>query len=101
MNAPGRTSNGDDYIVLFSANEKLNHKICRVYKEAFNRLPDFVDTQIPANAGNGNPTREEASKRRILRTCPLFKIVTFDGRETAMGPERRFYATLYVYAQEA
>jgi hypothetical protein len=93
--APGRTANGDEYIILYAANEKLNHKICRVYQEAFSRLPDYVDTNVPQNAPNGNPTREEAHKRGILRTCPLFKIVTYDGRETAMGPERRFYVMLY------
>jgi hypothetical protein len=77
--APGRTANGDEYIILYAANERLNHKICRVYKEAFSHLPDYVDTNVPPNAANDNPTREEAHKRGILHTCPLFKIVTNDG----------------------
>ena len=90
----GRTSNGDAYILLYSANSKLNHKIVRVYEEAFHRLPDYIDTEIPANATCENPTREHAVKSGILKTCKQFEIITFDGRNTSLGPERRFYVSI-------
>lgn len=94
--APGKTSTGDPYIVLYAINPKLEHKICRVYAQDFPKLPAFIDRAIPAGVGNGNPTRQEAIKAGIYKACPNFKIVTYNGKDTQMGPERRFSDVLVV-----
>ena len=96
----GRSKAGDPYYILYSANKRLNYKICRVYKEQFHKLPDYVQAiEIPDNVSNGNPTREDAEKFGLLVPCQLFKIATYDGQDTPMGAERRFYAVLSI-AQE-
>lgn len=94
----GRTSQGDPFILLYPGSDKLNNKICRVYEHQFNRLPAYVNTDVPATAQDGNPTRETAQRQGIYVPCPGFKIVTTNGKETQMGPERRFFDTLWAPA---
>lgn len=93
--APGRTKTGDAYIILYPQNKKLQHKICRVYPHDFKLLPADIDTTIPAGVGNGNPTRDEAAARGILKPCKMFAVLTYAGRETQMGREVRFSDVLY------
>lgn len=86
----GRTSNDDPFILLYPAADNLNEKIVRVYPQDFKKLPAFIDTgDVPADTEN-NPNKGQAQKKGIYHTCPLFQIVTYDGKETQMGPEKRF-----------
>lgn len=94
--AHGRTENGDPFILLFSSNEKMEHKICRVYEGDFKKLPPFIKTQVPTQATSANPDRGKLKASGKLFTCPAFQIVCYEGRETQMGKERRFSDTLYV-----
>ena len=82
---------GDPFIILYPASERLNHKICRVYEHDFAKLPDFVDTDVPEDARvDDNPDRDKAIKKRVYRPCPPFLITIYEGKETQMGPEKRF-----------
>lgn len=86
----GVTGNDDPFIILYPADEKLQEKVVRVYPHDFKKLPAF----IPAGAAGGdteaNPNKEQARRKGIYHECPVFEIVTFDGKETQMGRERRF-----------
>lgn len=91
----GRTSDGDPFVILYPANSRLRHKICRVYEDDFGKLPAFVDTAvIPDTAQEGNPDREQAIRQKIYRPTPAFVISTRDGKETQMGVEIRFSRTV-------
>lgn len=92
--APGRTATGAAFLVLYDANPKLQHKICRIYQEQFSSLPDYVDPTCPQDAQEGNPDRDKAKKAGILKTCKPFNILTVDGKQTSLGAERRFFAVL-------
>ena len=93
--AYGRTSNNDPYILLYPAHPKMVHKVTRVYDHQFHDLPRFVSTiDIPADAPDNNPTKEQAAKKKIYHECPEFEIATIDGKDTNMGPEQRFYMTI-------
>lgn len=82
---------GDPFIILYPASERLNHKICRVYEHDFAKLPDFVDTDVPEDARvDDNPDRDKALKKRVYRPCAPFLITIYEGKETQMGPEKRF-----------
>ena len=95
--AYGRTSNDDPYILLYPAHPKMVHKVTRVYDHQFYDLPRFVSTiDIPADAPDNNPTKEQAAKKKIYYECPEFEIATIDGKETNMGPEQRFYMTVNI-----
>ena len=87
----GRTAADDPFIILYPSSDKLIEKACRVYPHDFKKLPKFIDTEnIPVNAPDGNPNKQKAAQRGIYRECPPFQIVTYDGRETQMGNEKRF-----------
>ena len=90
--AHGRTSTGDPYIVLFPASDKLEHKICRVYESQFKRLPDFVNTAVPASV---KPSKNTPAKDRAT-ACQNFQVVTSDGKDTQMGAEKRFFDVLAI-----
>lgn len=90
--AHGRTSTGDPYIVLFPASDKLEHKICRVYESQFKRLPDFVNTAVPASV---KPSKNTPAKDRAT-VCQNFQVITSDGKDTQMGAEKRFFDVLAV-----
>lgn len=83
---------GSKFIILYPASDRLKEKIVRVYQEEFKRLPDFIDTsdRAFARAVSTNPAKDKAMTKGIYHECPLFQIVTYDGRETQMGKERRF-----------
>ena len=85
----GVTGNNDPFIILYPADEKLNEKVVRVYPHDFKKLPGFIQ---PLDGGDteANPNKEQARKKGIYHECPIFEIVTFDGKETQMGRERRF-----------
>ena len=85
----GVTGNNDPFIILYPADEKLNEKVVRVYPHDFKKLPAFIQ---PVDGGDteANPNKEQAKKKNIYHECPMFEIVTFDGKETQMGRERRF-----------
>jgi hypothetical protein len=93
----GQTSRDDLFIILYPADERLTEKVVRVYPHDFKKLPAFIPTEgIDAGDTDANPNKEQARKRGIYHDCPLFEIVTFDGRETQMGKERRFGDVLRV-----
>ena len=88
----GRTSDNDEFILLFSPVKKLEHKICRVYKEQFHQMPWFIPTKdIPQTAPAGNDTRSTLVRQGLFNNCRPFTIATKPGKETQMGPEIRFY----------
>ena len=86
----GQTSRDDLFIILYPADEKLSEKVVRVYPHDFKRLPVFIPTDVDGGDTEANPNKEQARKKGIYHECPLFEIVTFDGKETQMGKERRF-----------
>lgn len=87
----GSTSNGDLFIILYPAAENLKEKVVRVYDQDMKKLPRFIPTEgIDAGDTEANPSKEQARKKRIYHECPAFEIVTFDGKDTQMGKERRF-----------
>lgn len=90
--AHGRTSTGDPYIVLFPASDKMEHKVCRVYESQFKRLPDFVNTAVPASV---RPSKNTPAKNQAI-ACAHFQVVTSDGKDTQMGAEKRFFAVLAI-----
>ena len=92
----GRTKGGDPFIVLYPASPKLDEKVCRVYKQGFSKLPDYIDTNIPPTAQRANPSRSEAVQLGIYHECALFQIAIYNGRETQMGPEKRFCGTVRI-----
>lgn len=87
----GVTGSGDPFVILYPADEKLNEKVVRVYPHDFKKLPAFIPTEgLDAGDTEANPNKEQAKKKGIYHECPIFEIVTFDGKETQMGRERRF-----------
>lgn len=86
----GITGNNDPFIILYPADEKLHEKVVRVYPHDFKKLPAFIPTDVGGGDTEANPNKEQARKKKIYHECPWFEIVTFDGKETQMGRERRF-----------
>jgi len=86
----GVTGNGDPFIILYPADEKLQEKIVRVYPHDFKKLPAFIPTNVDSGDTEANPNKEQARKKGIYHECPMFEIVTHDGKDTQMGKERRF-----------
>jgi hypothetical protein len=87
----GTTSNGDLFIILYPAAENLKEKVVRVYDQDFKKLPRFIPTEgIDGGDTEANPSKEQARKKNIYHECPAFEIVTYDGKDTQMGKERRF-----------
>lgn len=92
----GYTSNDDPFLVLYPQDERLKHKVCRVYPHDFGKLPAEITSNRP-DAGPDDPgDRDRAEKRGILRPCAMMGIVTYDGRETQMGQEKRFSDVIWV-----
>lgn len=93
----GRTSNDDPFILLYSAREAMTEKICRVYPAQFKYLPRFIATDnIPANAPDTNPSRNQAIKANRFFYTPMFYVLLNLGWEvTSMGRELRFHRVLY------
>ena len=94
----GVTSNGDLFIILYPAAENLREKVVRVYEHDFRKLPAFIRTEgIDGGDTEANPSKEQARKKGIYHECPAaFEIVTYDGKDTQMGKERRFGDVLRV-----
>jgi hypothetical protein len=93
----GQTSRDDLFIILYPADERLTEKVVRVYPHDFKKLPAFIQTEgIDGGDTDANPNKDQARRKGIYHECPLFEIVTFDGRETQMGKERRFGDVLRV-----
>lgn len=88
--AHGRTSNGDPFLVLYPASDKLAFQVCRVYEHDFGKLPAYVDTAVDENAPDNIGNKDKAGRLGWLVPCAPFQVVTYDGRETQMGPEKRF-----------
>ncbi len=87
----GVTSNGDPFIILYPSAENLKEKVVRVYDQDFKKLPRFIPTEgIDGGDTEANPSKEQARKKGIYHECPAFEIVTYDGKDTQMGKERRF-----------
>lgn len=86
----GQTSNGDLFIILYPAAENLKEKVVRVYDHDMKRLPAFIPINVDGGDTEANPSKEQARKKGIYHECPAFEIVTYDGKDTQMGKERRF-----------
>ncbi len=86
----GQTSSGDLFIILYPAAENLKEKVVRVYDHDMKRLPAFIPTNVDGGDTEANPSKEQARKKGIYHECPPFEIVTYDGKDTQMGKERRF-----------
>ena len=86
----GQTSNGDLFIILYPAAENLKEKVVRVYDHDMKRLPAFIPTNVDGGDTEANPSKEQARKKGVYHECPAFEIVTYDGKDTQMGKERRF-----------
>ena len=93
--AHGRTeANDDPYIILYGP-DPLQHKITACYEHQFRHLPEYVDTDVAADAGTyrAKPDKQAAQRMGIYHACRPFQIVTKYGRETQMGREVRFFRT--------
>lgn len=90
----GETSREDTYILLYGVSERLVEKVCRVYPQHFKLLPAFIPTENVQGKTDSNPNKEVARRKGIYHECPPFEIVTTLGKETQMGPERRFGGVL-------
>lgn len=86
----GQTSNDDLFIILYPAAENLKEKVVRVYPHDFKALPAFIPTDVDGGDTDRNPSKDQAQKKGIYHACPAFEIVTYDGKDTQMGKERRF-----------
>lgn len=97
----GRTASNDPFIILYPASELLQEKACRVYEHAFPKLPRFIPTDdIPADT-DANPSKSDALRAGIYHECQHFEIATYDGKNTPLGPEKRFSAVLRVSSKPA
>ncbi len=85
----GVTSTADPFIILYPATDKLNEKVVRVYSQDFKKLPPFIQPMDGVDT-EANPNKEQARRKGIYHECPPFEIVTYDGKDTQMGKERRF-----------
>lgn len=92
----GYTSNGDPFLVLYPQDERLKHKVCRVYPHDFGKIPSEIANNKPDTGPDDPGDRDRAEKRGILRPCPMMGVVTYDGKETQMGPEKRFSDVIWV-----
>jgi hypothetical protein len=96
----GRTEAGDPFILLYDARDSFVEKVCRVYGGSFKKLPAFINTtNIPQHLPTTNPNKDKAQKGGRYFPCPIFQIVTHDGRDTNMGRERRFGDVLWASNQ--
>lgn len=92
----GRTSNDEPFVILYPAAPYLNEKAVRVYPHDFGKLPTFIPTDEIEGDTDANPSKDKAKKRGIYHVCPMFKIVTYNGKDTQMGPEKRFGDVLLI-----
>ena len=82
----GVTGNGDPFVILYPADEKLQEKVVRVYAHDFKKLPAFVPTDVDGGDTEANPNKEQARKKGIYHECPMFEVVTFDGNRVSAAP---------------
>lgn len=92
---------GDPFVLLFPAADYLEFHVCRVYPEAWNRLPSFISTDVPEKAPTENMKKSAAIEAGIYHRCAPFQIVTYDGRETPAGREKRFGGILMMLPDAA
>jgi hypothetical protein len=92
----GKTKGGDPFVILYPAAEYLQEKACRVYPQEFKKLPQFIPTQNVQGKTRGNPNKGEARELGIYNECPMFQVITYDGKDTPMGNEKRFGKVLRV-----
>ena len=86
----GKTKGGDPFVILYPAAEYLVEKACRVYPQEFKKLPPFIPTQNINGKTKGNPSKQEAQDLGIYNACPMFQVLTYDGKDTPLGKEKRF-----------
>ncbi len=93
----GTTSTGDLFVILYPAADNLKEKVVRVYDHDFKKLPRYIPTEgIDGGDTEANPNKDQARKKGIYHECPAFEIVTYDGKDTQMGKERKFGDVLRV-----
>lgn len=97
----GNTSEGKPFVILYPRGEHMKEKACRVYMEQFKKLPDFIPTDNIEGDTEANPNKTQARNKGIYHECPMFGVVTYDGKETQMGPEKRFGDVLWVDTRNA
>lgn len=96
--AHGRTSNDDPFLILYPASAHLNFQVCRVYSQDFKKLPAYVNTAVSPTAPDTIRDRAHAEALGVYVACPMFAIVTHDGKEvqTGSGFEKRFSDVIYI-----
>lgn len=92
----GYTDNDDPFLVLYPAGEHLKHKVCRVYPHEFGKLPAEIIATKPDTGPKDPGDRDRVAKQGKLHTCPMMGVVTYDGKETQMGPEKRFSDVIWI-----
>ncbi len=92
----GYTSNDDPFIVLYPEADYLKHKSCRVYPQDFAKLPPEIVATKPDTGPDDPGDKDRAQKKGIYHECAKMLVVTYDGKETQMGPEKRFSDVLWV-----
>ena len=95
--AHGRTEKGDPFIWLFSPNDKVIEKWVRVYDDRFKYLPEFIDTDVPANTpkAKANPDKNALIKMRRYKECPMWKAILLLGDKTNLGRPEIRYGNVY------
>jgi len=99
---PGLTSKGDPYISLFNPHAGMVNKVVKVYENSFGKLPDFINTEIPDRVHPSKNTMDKgaAISAGLYVKVPSFKILTYDGKMTQMGPEKRFFNVFWAPSVE-
>lgn len=92
----GKTKKGDPFILLYPANARLVEKVCRVYPGEFSKLPPFIPTKDIRGKTRDNPNRPDAIELGLYNESPMFQILTYDGKDTPLGKEKRFGKVLRV-----
>jgi len=99
--AYGRTKeHNDPFLYLYNPTVGMEEKVCRVYEKDFPKMPNFVDTNVPDMPGRKeNPSKQVLIESGRYIECPRFEIIMFLGRETNLGPEKRFLGVSRVSRQ--
>lgn len=93
----GNTPEGASFLVLYPKFDGLKFQVCRVYADDYNfkDIPQWIrDTQ--ETTGYDSPKDKDwAKSKKIYHDGFTMAIVTYDGKDTQMGPEKRYAGVLW------